>query len=319
MIFGSPPTFFPALRIAARSTTSGTPVKSCKTMRATTNGISSFAGLFAFPFASASPSLRRAFFPSQLRKTDSSTIRILTGSREIFPISCSSNAGNEYSQPSSPLPASNFFSVLNSSVIPNEAKRNRGIPWQYPRCCSGVSRLRSTGQWSFQLREFRFDLIEVRQLAGVVIAFGVLDQAVLIDDECGAFRHARHAEVFLRQKRIIGNAVIARDLVLIIAQQRHADLLLLRPRFLREGIVAADPVDDSVHAFVIRQLRGQTAHFFRASAGECHRKKQQHRVFLPEIVAQPDLLRAVGGFGGQGEIGSFGSNCKWHKQSSGLS
>ena len=39
-------------RIAARSTSSGTPVKSCNTMRATTNGISSVRGSFGFQLAS---------------------------------------------------------------------------------------------------------------------------------------------------------------------------------------------------------------------------------------------------------------------------
>ena len=53
MIFGSPPNRCTALRIAARSTTSGTPVKSWSTIRATTKGISSFAGDFAFQLASA--------------------------------------------------------------------------------------------------------------------------------------------------------------------------------------------------------------------------------------------------------------------------
>ena len=40
MIFGFLPSFATAVRIAAKSTSSGTPVKSCSTMRATTNGIS---------------------------------------------------------------------------------------------------------------------------------------------------------------------------------------------------------------------------------------------------------------------------------------
>ncbi len=52
-------------------------------------------GDFAFQFASVSTSLRRTFFPSQLRSTDSSTIRMLTGNREIFPMPCSSSAGSE--------------------------------------------------------------------------------------------------------------------------------------------------------------------------------------------------------------------------------
>ena len=41
MTLGSRPIFSTADRIAARSTSSGTPVKSCKITRATTNGISS--------------------------------------------------------------------------------------------------------------------------------------------------------------------------------------------------------------------------------------------------------------------------------------
>ena len=44
MIFGSLPRRCTAERIAARSTSSGTPVKSCSTMRATTKGISSVRG-----------------------------------------------------------------------------------------------------------------------------------------------------------------------------------------------------------------------------------------------------------------------------------
>src|SRR5437016_5839554 len=96
---------------------SGTPVKSCKTMRATRNGISSFAGDFAFQLASVSTSLRRTFLSSQLRNTDSRTIRMLTGNREILPMLCSSSAGSEQKNPSRPLPASKFLSALNSSFI----------------------------------------------------------------------------------------------------------------------------------------------------------------------------------------------------------
>jgi len=125
MIFGSPPSRLTALRMAARSTTSGTPVKSCKTIRATTNGISSFAGALAFQFASVSTSLRRTFLPSQLRNTDSSTIRMLTGNRETLPMPCSSSAGSECKTPSRPLPASNVLSVLNSSVMPEDESGNQ--------------------------------------------------------------------------------------------------------------------------------------------------------------------------------------------------
>ena len=59
--FGLPPNRCTALRIAARSTTSGTPVKSWSTIRATTKGISAFAGDFGFQSARFSTSLRPTF------------------------------------------------------------------------------------------------------------------------------------------------------------------------------------------------------------------------------------------------------------------
>src|SRR5947209_676339 len=184
MIFGLPPSRLTALRMAARSTTSGTPVKSCKTIRATTNGISSFAGDFAFQFASVSTSLRRTFFPSQFRRTDSSTIRMLTGSREIGPTPCSSSAGSEKSDPSRPFPASNFFSVLNSSFIflfQHTQRNTKGLIL----CDLCGLRVRS-----FQLRKLRFDLVEIRQLFRIVVALRVLDHAVTIYDERRALWHA---------------------------------------------------------------------------------------------------------------------------------
>src|SRR6266480_3345787 len=180
MIFGSLPSRCTALRIAARSTISGTPVKSCKTMRATTNGISSFAGDFAFHFASASTSLRRTFFPSQLRNTDSRTIRMLIGNRETLPISCSSRAGNEKRSPSRPLPASNVLSVLNSSVMQS---------------------------LSCQLGQLSFDLVEIWQLPRVVIGLGELEYPFLVNDERSTLGHAAHPEIHLRQERVVHLAI----------------------------------------------------------------------------------------------------------------
>ena len=72
-----------ALRIAARSTSSGTPVKSCNTMRATTNGISAVRVSVGFQLASSLTFASATFLPSQLRKTDSSTRRMETGNLEI--------------------------------------------------------------------------------------------------------------------------------------------------------------------------------------------------------------------------------------------
>src|SRR6266478_122495 len=298
MIFGSRPRRCTALRIAARSTISGTPVKSCKTMRATTNGISSFAGDFAFHFASASTSLRRTFFPSQLRSTDSRTIRMLTGNREILPISCSSRAGNEKKSPSRPLPASNVLSVLNSSVISLSFRAKSRHLWLLSR--EDIQRFLDSARndkSSFQLRQLRFDLLEIWQLPRVVIALGVLDHPVLVDDERRALGHAAHPKIHLRQERVVHHAIFLRDFVFIVAQQRHRNPFPLRPRFLRKWIVAADSVHVGLQIGVAVQARAHFAHFRRTRARERHWEEKQQRVFLSEIVAELDLLRSVSGFG----------------------
>ena len=61
ILFGSPPRFFIASRIAARSTTQGTPVKSCSTTRAGMKAISVSGSFFASQFATASISFAVTF------------------------------------------------------------------------------------------------------------------------------------------------------------------------------------------------------------------------------------------------------------------
>jgi len=78
------------------------------------------------------------------------------------------------------------------------------------------------------------------------VDFGVLDDAVAIDDERGAFGDAAEAEIHLRQKGVVSHAVLLRNLVLVVAQERDVDPLLLRPGFLRERIVAADSINRAV-------------------------------------------------------------------------
>ena len=82
--FGFLPIALATVRIAARSASSGTPVKSCRTTRATTNGISSSRGAFACQPATSTTCSGVTFLPSQLRSTDSRTIRIETGRRATF-------------------------------------------------------------------------------------------------------------------------------------------------------------------------------------------------------------------------------------------
>ena len=73
----------------------GTPVKSCSTTRATTNGISSVRSALGFQLASWRTWASVTLLPSQLRSTDSSTIRIDTGRRSIFTPSAFCRAGSE--------------------------------------------------------------------------------------------------------------------------------------------------------------------------------------------------------------------------------
>ena len=77
---GSPPSRFMALRMAARSTTAGTPVKSCKTTRAGLNGISTGAGDAAFQPARFLTSRSVISYPSQFRRAASSSTRTENGS-----------------------------------------------------------------------------------------------------------------------------------------------------------------------------------------------------------------------------------------------
>ena len=84
MVLASLPISSATLRIAARSASRGTPVKSCSTTRATTNGISSWRGAFAFQPANPATCSLVTFLPSQLRSTDSRTMRIDTGRRSMF-------------------------------------------------------------------------------------------------------------------------------------------------------------------------------------------------------------------------------------------
>ena len=81
ILFGSPPIVLIASRIAARSTTAGTPVKSCMITRAGVNAISFDGSSVAFQVASASMSAARIDSPSSLRSRFSSRILSENGSR----------------------------------------------------------------------------------------------------------------------------------------------------------------------------------------------------------------------------------------------
>ncbi len=101
IVFASLPISSATLRIAARSASRGTPVKSWSTTRATTKGTSSRRGAFGFQPVSSTTCSGSTFLPSQLRSTDSRTMRIETGRRETLGY-CLASAGSDQKRPSLP-------------------------------------------------------------------------------------------------------------------------------------------------------------------------------------------------------------------------
>jgi len=97
-----------AERIAARSASSGTPVKSCRMTRATVKGISSVRPAFGFQPANCLTCSGVTLTPSQLRSTDSSTMRIDTGRRDT----------------DTPSAASSFFSEAKWYLPPTVEKES---------------------------------------------------------------------------------------------------------------------------------------------------------------------------------------------------
>src|SRR5437016_4547112 len=100
----------------------------------------------------------------------------------------------------------------------------------------------------------------------------------------------------------------------VITQERHGYFLLLCPGFLGKWIVAANPIDRRVKTGIRRKVGAHSAHFRSTRPGESHRKKEQQGVSLAEILAQSDLLRAVGGFRRQSEIRGLCTDRKCHRE-----
>ena len=89
---GSPPRSAIASRIAARSTTQGTPVKSCRTTRAGVNAISFDGSALWSQEASASTSSLRTPTPSSLRSRFSSRTFSENGRRATSNFDCSASS-----------------------------------------------------------------------------------------------------------------------------------------------------------------------------------------------------------------------------------
>jgi hypothetical protein len=90
--------------------------------------------------------------------------------------------------------------------------------------------------------------------------------------------------------------------VFVIAEQRDGDAFFFRPGGLGERVVAGNAEHLGVERLVIRNAGGNIAELGGADAGEGHRHEQQHDVGFSDEVAQFHELRALGGFGDEGEI-----------------
>src|SRR6267378_7762956 len=128
--FGSCAARFTALRMAARSTTSGTPVKSCRRTRETTKGISSSRSARGRQEARFFTSSSRTRLPSRLRSSDSSTMRRQTGMRAT-PGNFSRAVGSE-ARRAILLPARSSFryglGMMSFSVRCRSSPKRRAVP-----------------------------------------------------------------------------------------------------------------------------------------------------------------------------------------------
>ena len=129
MALGDLPSDCATDRMAARSASSGTPVKSCSTTRVTTKGISSTRSAFGAQLASSSTCCGVTFWPSQLRSTDSSTMRIETGSLSTLGY-CLASSRSEKNLPDLPDAVLKDLSVeakaCAESLVMKELLGNRG-------------------------------------------------------------------------------------------------------------------------------------------------------------------------------------------------
>src|SRR6266568_4660457 len=114
---GSRPSRETAARIAARSTSSGTPVKSWRSTRATKNGSSRVRSARGSQRARARTSSSVTRRPSRCRASDSSTMRSETGSRETGPNPRRSSSGNDTMVPGTPGEISKVAFAPSGSAI----------------------------------------------------------------------------------------------------------------------------------------------------------------------------------------------------------
>ena len=152
-----------------------------------------------------------------------------------------------------------------------------------------------------------FHRVEIRQIFWRWRLFGVLHNAVFIDDErCARRRGAKSAKIIQQ------HAIIAGGFLVQITRQRDANLLLLRPRFLGKRTVNADADDFGIQIGILFEAGGDIAHFSRANARKRERKEQQHRVLFSKIIAQRHIRDAAARFAFQRKIRRFAADLNGH-------
>lgn len=114
----SPPSWVTASRMVARSTTQGTPVKSCITTRAGVNWISVFGSAAGSQLARARTWSAVMFAPSSVRSRFSSRIFRLNGRRSAPSTALSRNTSYEAS-PTLSVPRAPKLSLLAGAVTCN--------------------------------------------------------------------------------------------------------------------------------------------------------------------------------------------------------
>lgn len=155
------------------------------------------------------------------------------------------------------------------------------------------------------LRQFCLDGGEVRELLGIFIRLGILNDAGTVDQECRAFGHSAKAESDLGKEALVGDAVSLCNMMLVIAQQGNGDPFLGRPGCLSKGVVPADPINGAIKGIVGTDALADFTELSGASSREGQRHKEEQDVFLSYFCGKSHLFRPFGSDGGECEVRSL--------------
>ena len=150
--------------------------------------------------------------------------------------------------------------------------------------------------------ESLFDFVEVGEILGVVLDFGILNDAFFIDDEGRAFGDSAHDEVRFRKKLFVSDTVSFCDFVLVVGEEGEGNALFLSPNSLSEGIISRDTDYNGVEAIVFREFFGDCAKLVSADASKGHGNKEEDDVFFANFFREGEEFGAFRAFGDEGEI-----------------